>query len=305
MLSAQTLTSWCPISRTPPKCPRPAFSGAQDPIPTPDPDPHDSGQATTTPTTSTSSSSTSTTIWSRLLGGMSSGGASGAGEGGGLDLTWAGGWKRKRLDRDAAAPPPLDSCRRCEAFSAADLAADAPDGSLRVQDPDWQLQQTSYARGAAWLLSVVGDDEQGHERGAGPGAASGDSGGRAKGKGEEEHGVGGPWPKEEGAWPRAGAGAGPQEDVRRRACRAIGPYLDQIPYDRTLREHHHRVVRYIRSPEYRVGWWVGGARGVHAVSEEAREESGGRKQHRLQTWMPGAARVQSVPGRARRCLPGP
>ncbi len=248
-------TPHAPLPRTRPTRPRPAFSGAQDPVPTPDPHPHDSDQATTTTTTSTSSSSTSTSIWSRLLGGISGEGASTPGEGGGLDLAWAGGWKRKRLDRDAAAPPPLDSCRRCEAFSAADFAADAPDGALRVQDPDWQLQQTAYERGAAWLLSVVGDDEQGHEggAGAGAGAASGDGGGGAKGKVEQEGVVGGPSPKEAGAGLGAGAGPGAQEDVRRRSCRAIGPYLDQIPYDRTLREHHHRVVRYIRSPEYRVG----------------------------------------------------
>ncbi|GLC38178.1 hypothetical protein PLESTB_001091100 [Pleodorina starrii] len=119
----------------------------------------------------------------------------------------------------------LDSCRRCAAFSASDFLPGAPDADLALLDPEWERMWEGWLGRREEVEEVEGTQTA---LGAAAGAAA-----------------------EAAAGAVADVGPGPGGDLRRRECRGGGAFLGPIPGDRDLESYRQRVVRYVRSPEYR------------------------------------------------------
>ncbi|EFJ43610.1 hypothetical protein VOLCADRAFT_96259 [Volvox carteri f. nagariensis] len=133
------------------------------------------------------------------------------------------GARRNSAQLPALAGPPdgpdavvLDSCRRCAAFSASDFLADAPDLELAGEDPYWR----------DWLTAPPGDL-----------SSSGGGGGGGGGGGSR-------------AMKHAAVTGGPG-DVRRQQCRRVGSFLGAVRNNEELEAYRQRIVRYVRSPQYR------------------------------------------------------
>ncbi|GLI65423.1 hypothetical protein VaNZ11_008989 [Volvox africanus] len=149
----------------------------------------------------------------------------------------------------------LDSCRRCAAFSASDFPLDAPDMDLAFTDPDWHLiflrQQPRADESAVSQMSGTKQQQLimtdvGRKAKATDAKLGGSSDGSLTASGSDGNNIHRAATAAAAAGDTAGDG-----DLRRQQCWGVGPFLGPIKGDSHLETYRQRVVRYIRSPQYR------------------------------------------------------